>query len=90
MFDMNAKVKKKTATAVKTVDLTVKDFQRKMGLGRKTAGYIAATVMLKMLCRRGIAKRYGSVQKDFGRPSIIYRLPVEFTLRAKVRGAESA
>lgn len=88
---MKTKVKKKTVRAVKTVDLTVRDFQRRLGLGSETKGYIAATVMLKMLCNRGIASEVAQLQiNKLGRPSVIYRLPVEFTLTAKGQGTDAA
>lgn len=91
---MKTKVKKKKAArAVKTVDLTVKDFQRRLGLGSETSGYIAATVMLKMLCNRGIASEVARLHmgsEKVGRPSVIYRLPVEFTLKAKGQGTDAA
>ena len=88
---MKTKVKKKTVRAVKTVDLTVRDFKRRLGLGTETKGYIAATVMLKMLCNRGIASEVAQLQiNKLGRPSVIYRLPVEFTLTAKGQGTDAA
>ena len=77
--------KKKAARSSKTVDLTVKDFQVTMGLGSETKGYIAATVMLGMLVKRGIAKEVARLHvgvEKLGRKSVIYRIPVEFTLKA--------
>lgn len=78
------KTKKKNA-AVKAVDLTAKDFQQTMGLGKDAAGYIAATKMLRMLVARGVAKEVARLHvgaEKLGRKSVIYRLPVEFTLKA--------
>lgn len=82
---MKVKVKKKPV-AKKTVDLTVKDFQTSMGLGKEMKGYIAATVMLGMLVKKGIAKEVARLHigsDRVGRKSVIYRIPVEFTLKAK-------
>ena len=82
---VDLKTKKKTAGAVKTVDLTVREFQRRMGLGAEVKGYIAATVMMKMLVERGIAEEVARLHtggERLGRKSVIYRLPVEFTLKA--------
>ena len=81
---MKTKAKKE-----KVVDLTVKDFQRTMGLGNETASYIAATVMLKMLVNRGIAKEVARLHtggERLGRKSVVYRIPVQFTLRTKGNG----
>lgn len=78
------KTKKKAARAAKTVDLTVKDFQRVMGLGSETKSYIAATVMIKMLVDRGVAKEVARLHtggETLGRKSVVYRLPVQFTLK---------
>lgn len=85
------KLKKKAVRAAKTVDLTVKDFQATMGLGSETKGYIAATVMLGMLVKRGIAKEVARLHvgsEKLGRKSVIYRIPVKFTLKAK--GSDAA
>ena len=47
--------------------------------------------MLKMLCNRGIASEVAQLQiNKLGRPSVIYRLPVEFTLTAKGQGTDAA
>jgi hypothetical protein len=86
---MKTKVKK----SVGVVDLTVKDFQRTMGLGPDTAGYIAATCMLKMLVNRGIAKEVARLHtggERLGRKSVVYRIPVQFTLKTKTAGTEAA
>lgn len=77
---------KKAARAVKTVDLTVKEFQRVMGLGNETKSYIAATVMIKMLVDRGVAEEVARLHtggERLGRKSVIYRLPVKFTLKTR-------
>jgi hypothetical protein len=90
---VDLKTKKKAAGAVKTVDLTVKEFQRVMGLGSEVKSYIAATVMLKMLVDRGVAEEVARLHTGagrLGRKSVIYRMPVEFTLKAKPRASEAA
>lgn len=87
------KVKKKAVVSAKVVDMTVRDFQKSMGLGKDMAGYIAATQMVKMLVDKGIVKEVARLHVGtgkLGRKSVIYRVPVRFTLSAKLVGSEAA
>lgn len=79
---MKTKKMKKNA-AVKAVYITARDFQQTMGLGKDASGYIAATKLLRMLVTRGVAKEVDRLHigAGLGRKSVIYRLPVEFTLK---------
>jgi predicted PhzF superfamily epimerase YddE/YHI9 len=80
---------KKAAVAAKAVDLTVKDFQRAVGLEKDPAGYVAAAAMLRMLVRKGVAKEVARLHLGsdrMGRKSLVYRMPVNFTLSAKNTG----
>lgn len=91
---MKTKVKVvKKIRVVKSVDMTVKDFQRSMGLGKDTAGYIAALGMLRMLCEKGIAKEVARLHmggERLGRKSVVYRVPTRFTLKARNVGEAAA
>lgn len=85
---MKTKTKTKTKAA-KAVDLTARDFQQTMGLGKDASGYIAATKMLRMLVARGVAKEVARLHvgaDKLGRKSVIYRLPLEFTLKTSGGG----
>ena len=78
-------MKTKAKKAAKAVDMTVRDFQASMGLGKDMAGYIAATQMVKMLVERGIAQEVARLHvgaEKLGRKSVIYRIPTRFTLTA--------
>lgn len=93
---MKTKTTKKVTKVAKTskaVDMTVKDFQKSMGLGKDMAGYIAATQMVKMLVDKGIATEVARLHVGagrLGRKSVIYRIPVKFTLSAKLVGSDAA
>jgi hypothetical protein len=79
-------------TKKKAVDLTVKDFQKSIGLDKDPAGYVAAAAMLRMLVRKGVATEVARLHlgdEKVGRKSLVYRLPVQFTLKAKT-GTDAA
>ena len=63
--------------------LTVRDFAKSVGLATSGGDYIACTVMLKMLCAKGVAKEVDRINTSSrGRKSVVYELPeqVSFTL----------
>lgn len=77
------KVKKK-AVVSKTVDMTVKDFCKSIGLHRDPVGYVAAAAVLRMLVKKGVAKEVARLHlgnERVGRKSLVYRLPVRLTLK---------
>lgn len=79
------KVAKKVAS--KTVDMTVKDFQTAIGLDSDPVGYVAAAAVLRMLVRKGVAKEVARLHlggEKLGRKTVVYRLPVELTLKTKI------
>lgn len=83
----------KTKTKTKKIDLTVKDFQKSIGLDKDPAGYAAAAAMLRMLVRKGVAEEVARLHlgdERIGRKSVVYRLPVQFTLKAKTTGSDAA
>jgi len=79
------KVAKKVAP--KTVDMTVKDFQTAIGLDSDPVGYVAAAAVLRMLVRKGVAKEVARLHlggEKLGRKTVVYRLPVELTIKTKI------
>lgn len=75
--------KKKVVVVSKTVDMTVKDFCKSIGLHRDPVGYVAAAAVLRMLVKKGIAKEVARLHLGddrLGRKTLIYRLPVRLTL----------
>ena len=65
--------------------MTVRDFARSVGLTTSGADYIACTVMLKVLCSKGVAKevdRINTSSSGRGRKSVVYEIPeqVSFAL----------
>ena len=89
---MATKTKKKKVKA-KAIDLTVKDFQKSIGLDKDPVGYVAAAAMLRMLVRKGVATEVARLHlgdERVGRKTLVYRLPVQFTLKAKTTGADAA
>lgn len=81
---MKLKTAKKKVVVSKTVDMTVKDFQKAVGLDKDPVGYVAAAAVLRMLVKRGIAKEVARLHlgnERVGRKTLIYRLPVRLTLK---------
>lgn len=78
------KTAKKKVVVSKTVDMTVKDFQKAVGLDKDPVGYVAAAAVLRMLVKRGIAKEVARLHlgnERVGRKTLVYRLPVRLTLK---------
>jgi hypothetical protein len=73
----------KKVKSVKTVDMTVKDFQRSIGLDTDPIGYVAAAAVLRALVRKGVAKEVARLHlgnERLGRKTLVYQLPVELTI----------
>jgi hypothetical protein len=63
--------------------MTVREFAKSVGLTTSGSDYIACTVMLKMLCGKGVAKEVDRINTSArGRKSVVYEIPeeVRFTL----------
>jgi len=72
----------------KTVKMTVREFASSLGLKRTGLDYLGSTVLMRLLCKKGIAKKVGRVAlTQYGRPSDIFEVPVEFTLKGRRRKA---
>lgn len=70
----------------KTVRMTVREFASSLGLKKTGLDYLGSTVLMRLLCKKGIAKKVGRVSLTrMGRPSDIFEVPVEFTLKGKRR-----
>lgn len=66
--------------------MTVREFAASLGLKKTGLDYIASTVLMRLLCKQGIAKKVGKVSLTTrGRPSDLFRVPAQFTLRRKRR-----
>lgn len=62
--------------------LTVREFAKSVGLTTSGGDYIACTVMLKMLCDKGVAKevdRISTSSSGRGRKSVVYEVPDQVT-----------
>jgi hypothetical protein len=60
---------------------TVRDFAKSVGLEPDGSDYIAATIMLKFLCRKGIAKEADRINTAAkGRKSVVFEVPETFTI----------
>lgn len=60
---------------------TVRDFAKSVGLEPDGSDYIAATIMLKFLCRKGIAKEADRINTAVkGRKSVVFEVPETFTI----------
>lgn len=58
--------------------MTVREFAKSVGLTTSGGDYIACTVMLKMLCAKGVAKEVNRVSTSAsgrGRKSVVYEIP---------------
>lgn len=73
---------------VKTVKMTVRDLASSLGLKRTGLDYLGTTVLMKLLCRKGIARKVGKVALTrYGRPSDLFEVPVEIKLKGRRRKA---
>jgi hypothetical protein len=75
----------------KTVTMTVREFASSLGLKRTGLDYLGSTVLMKLLCKKGIAKKVGKVALNSrGRPSDLFRIPTEIALKPKRRRKTAA
>lgn len=75
----------------KTVKMTVRDFASSLGLKKTGLDYLGSTVLMKLLCKKGIAKKVGKVSLTrMGRPSDLFEVPVEITLKGRRRKNSAA
>jgi hypothetical protein len=82
-------MKKVKKVSSKTVDMTVKDFQKSIGLDKDPVGYIAAAAVLRAFVRKGIVKEVARLHlgnERMGRKTVVYQLPVELTIKTKFVG----
>jgi hypothetical protein len=69
-----------------TVKMTVREFASSLGLKRTGLDYLASTVLMRLLCRKKIARKVGKVAlTKMGRPSDLFEVPVEFKLKGRRR-----
>lgn len=75
---------KKATKKVAKKEMTARQFAASLGLKRTGLDYLGTTVLLKVLVRRGIAKKVGKVNtKKRGRKSVVYSIPTSFVLTSK-------
>ena len=75
----------------KTVKMTVREFASSLGLKKTGLDYLGSTVLMRLLCKKGIARKVGKVaMTKMGRPSDIFEVPVEFTLKGRRRKSTAA
>lgn len=75
----------------KMVKMTVREFASSLGLKRTGLDYLGTTVLMKLLCKKGIARKVGKVALTrYGRPSDLFEVPVEITLKGKRRKSVAA
>lgn len=75
----------------KTVTMTVREFAASLGLKKTGLDYLGTTVLMKLLCKKGIARKVGKVALTTrGRPSDIFRVPTEIALKPKRRRKTNA
>jgi hypothetical protein len=75
----------------KTVKMTVREFASSLGLKKTGLDYLGSTVLMRLLCKKGIARKVGKVAlTKMGRPSDIFEVPVEFTLKGRRRKGTAA
>lgn len=71
---------------VRTVKMTVREFASSLGLRRTGMDYVGSTVLLRLLCRKGLARKVGKVALTrYGRPSDLFEVPVEIKLKGRRR-----
>lgn len=75
----------------KTVRMTVREFASSLGLQRTGIDYIGTTVLMRLLCRKKIARKVGKIAMGaMGRPSDLFEVPVEFTIKGRRRKSSAA
>ena len=75
----------------KTVKMTVREFVSSIGLKKTDLDYLGGTVLMRLLCRKKIARKVGKVAVTrMGRPSDLFEVPVEFTLKSRRRKSKAA
>ena len=75
----------------KTVKMTVREFASSIGLKKTGLDYLGSTVLMKLLCKQGIARKVGKVALSrYGRPSDLFEVPVEITLKRRRRKSVAA
>jgi len=75
----------------KTVKMTVREFASSLGLKRTGLDYLGTTVLMKLLCKKKIARKVGKVAlTKMGRPSDLFEVPVEITLKNRRRRSKVA
>lgn len=75
----------------KTVKMTVRDFASSLGLKKTGLDYLGSTVLMRLLCKKGIARKVGKVAlTKMGRPSDLFEVPIEITLKGRRRKNSAA
>ena len=68
----------------KTVKMTVREFASSLGLKKTGLDYLGSTVLMRLLCKKGIARKVGKIAlTKMGRPSDLFEVPVEITLKGR-------
>lgn len=70
--------------------MTVREFAKSVGLTSSGGDYIACTVMLKMLCAKGVAKevdRISTSASGRGRKSVVYEIPEQVSFGLDLNAA---
>ena len=73
--------------------MTVREFAKSVGLTTSGADYIACTVMLKVLCSKGVAKevdRINTSASGRGRKSVVYEIPEQVSFGLDTTAAFAA
>jgi hypothetical protein len=66
--------------------MTVREFASSLGLKRTGLDYLGSTVLMRLLCKKKIARKVGRMAVTrMGRPSDLFEVPVEFTLKNRRR-----
>lgn len=72
----------------KMVRMTVRELASSLGLKKTGMDYMGTTVLMRLLCRKGIARKVGKVALTrYGRPSDLFEVPVEIKLKGRRRKA---
>jgi hypothetical protein len=75
----------------KTVKMTVREFASSIGLKKTGLDYLGTTVLMRLLCKKKIARKVGKVaMTKMGRPSDVFEVPVEITLQNRRRRSKIA
>jgi hypothetical protein len=75
----------------KTVKMTVREFATSLGLKKTGLDYLGTTVLMRLLCKKKIARKVGKVaMTKMGRPSDVFEVPVEITLQNRRRRSKVA